>query len=119
MEWERIEGEREARGLDAFYRLGREYITMQGLLIETRNDLPATFHSTFIPRHFSLSAELTLYEISRFSPTLFASDIYFSFPPPPLPFSNYFVSIMVTDGHCPIPLAATSLPYFIPKGVHK
>lgn len=90
MEWERIEGEREARGLDAFYRLGREYITMQGLLIETRNDLPATFHSTFIPRHFSLSAELTLYEISRFSPTLFASDIYFSFPPPPPSFFQLF-----------------------------
>lgn len=88
MEWERIEvgGGREARGLGAFYRLGREYITMQGLLIETRNDLPATFHSTFIPRHFSLSAELT--PVSTKNLSLFTDSSFFS--PPPSPFSQLF-----------------------------
>lgn len=77
----------EARGLGAFYRLGREYITMQGLLIETRNDLPATFHSTFIPRHFSLSAELT--PVSTKNLSLFTDSSFFSSPPfPTIPYRS-------------------------------
>lgn len=105
MEWERIEGGREARGLGAFYRLGREYITMQGLLIETRNDLPATFHSTLIPRHFSeLTLTARLHEnLSLFTDTLFASDIFFS-TPLPLFFQLFGIDHTITDGggHCSI-----------------
>lgn len=98
-------GGREARGLGAFYRLGREYITMQGLLIETRNDLPATFHSTLIPRHFSeLTLTARLHEnLSLFTDTLFASDIFFS-TPLPLFFQLFGIDHTITDGggHCSI-----------------
>lgn len=73
--------------------LGREYITMEGLLIETRNDLPATFHSTFIPQHFSLSAELTL-RVASLSLSLSASDIFL--------FPNYSYRSWQPMGHCSI-----------------
>lgn len=105
-------GGREVRGLGAFYRLGREYITMQGLLIETRNDLPATFHSTLIPRHFSeLTLTARLHEnLSLFTDTLFASDIFFSTPLfPTIRYRSY-------DNRWWWPLFH---PPSLPKGVHK
>lgn len=78
---------------------------MQGLLIETRNDLPATFHSTLIPRHFSeLTLTARLHEnLSLFTDTLFASDIFFS-TPLPLFFQLFGIDHTITDGggHCSI-----------------
>lgn len=49
----------DARGLRAFYRAVREYITMEHLLIETRNDLPDLLLNV-IPEHIFRLAKLTV-----------------------------------------------------------
>lgn len=50
----------DARGLRAFYRAVREYITMERLLIETRNDLPDLLLNV-IPEHIFRLAKLTVH----------------------------------------------------------